>query len=104
MYNDRRSPKRFSNRDFVTPGNASGVKIPDGTSYALEKGLKIFKRQQKESGILLEIRARAEYTKPTTARRKKMNDAKRRQALQCKKEAAFWEDTTWTTIVDGKPM
>jgi ribosomal protein S21 len=104
MYKDRRSPKRYSNRDFVNPGKPSGVKIPDGTSYALEKGLKIFKRQQKESGILLELRARTEYTKPTTARRKKMNDAKRRQALQHKKEVAFWEDITWTTIVDGKPV
>ena len=104
MYKKRHSGKRFSPRDFVSPGNALGVKIPDSSPFALEKGLRIFKRQIKESGKLLEVKARKEYIKPTTARRKKMNDAKRRQALQHRKEVAFWKDSTWTTMVDGKAI
>jgi len=104
MQKRRRTGKRYSPRDFVNPGAPMGVKIPDSSDYALEKGLKIFKRQLKESGKLLECISRKEYTKPTTARRKKMNDAKRRQALQHKKEVAFWGDRSWTIIVDGKPM
>jgi ribosomal protein S21 len=104
MQNRRRTGKRYSPRDFVSPGNSLGVKIPDSSDFALEKGLRIFKRQIKESGKLLEVKARREYVKPTTARRKKMNDAKRRQALQHRKEVAFWGDTAWTTMVDGKPV
>lgn len=104
MYKNRHAGKKLSPRDFVSPGNALGVKIPDSSSYAIEKGLRIFKRQIKESGKLQDVKDRREYTKPTTARRKKMNDAKRRQALQHKKEVAFWGDSSWTTIVDGKAI
>jgi ribosomal protein S21 len=104
MYKDRRSSKRYSPRDFVIPGKPSGVKIPDASSHALEKGLRVFKRQQKDSGVLVEARERAEYTKPTTARRKQKNDAVRRQSLEHKKEVAFWEDTAWVTMIDGKAV
>ena len=104
MYKKRRSSRRYSSRDFVSPGNPLGVKIPDSSSQALEKGLRTFKRQLKDSGKLEDYKLRKEYTKPTTARRKQKNDAIRRQALQHKKEVAFWGDSAWTTIVDGVPL
>jgi len=104
MYKNKHAGKKLSPRDFVSPGNALGVKIPDSSSYAIEKGLRIFKRQIKESGKLQDVKDRREYTKPTTARRKKMNDAKRRQALQHKKEVAMWDDRTWLTMIDGKAV
>jgi len=104
MQKRRKTGKRYTPRDFVNPGSPLGVKIPDSSDFALEKGLRIFKRQLKESGKLQECKARREYTKPKTARRKKMNDAIRRQALQHKKEVAFWGDRSWTLIVDGKAI
>ena len=47
MYKNKHAGKKLSPRDFVSPGNALGVKIPDSSSYAIEKGLRIFKRQIK---------------------------------------------------------
>lgn len=45
----------------------------------INKALKIFKNKTFESGHLLELRDRKEFTKPTTKRRKKKKDAIRRQ-------------------------
>jgi ribosomal protein S21 len=47
----------------------------------INKALKIFKNKTFESGHLLELRDRKEFTKPTTKRRKQMKDAIRRQEL-----------------------
>ena len=47
----------------------------------INKALKIFKNKTFESGHLLELRDRKEFTKPTTKRRKQMKDAIRRQDL-----------------------
>jgi ribosomal protein S21 len=47
----------------------------------INKALKIFKNKTFESGHLLELRDRKEFTKPTTKRRKQMKEAIRRQDL-----------------------
>ena len=47
----------------------------------INKALKIFKNKTFESGHLLELRDRKEFTKPTTKKRKQMKDAIRRQDL-----------------------
>jgi len=44
----------------------------------VEKALRKFKKKIQESGLLLELRERETYVKPTTRRKTKRNQAKRR--------------------------
>lgn len=44
----------------------------------VEKALRKFKKKVSESGLLLELREREHYEKPTTARKKAKASAKRR--------------------------
>jgi len=46
------------------------------------KALKVFKRKVEESGHLLELRERKEYTKPTTKRRLVKQKALRKNKLE----------------------
>jgi ribosomal protein S21 len=48
----------------------------------ITKALKIFKKKVNESGHLLELRERKEYTKPKTKRREQKLNAIRRNKLQ----------------------
>jgi len=48
----------------------------------IAKALKIFKKKVNESGHLLELRERKEYTKPKTKRREQKLNAIRRNKLQ----------------------
>ena len=48
----------------------------------INKALKIFKKRGFDSGHLMELRERQEYTKPTVTKRKKKLDAVRRQNMQ----------------------
>ena len=48
----------------------------------INKALKIFKKRGFDSGHLMELRERQEYTKPTVIKRKKKLDAVRRQNMQ----------------------
>jgi small subunit ribosomal protein S21 len=48
----------------------------------INKALKIFKKRGFNSGHLMELRERQEYTKPTVTKRKKKLDAVRRQNMQ----------------------
>lgn len=52
------------------------VKVIKGN---INKALKVFKTKVKVVGILEEVKDRKEYKKPTTVKRKKMQDAKRKQ-------------------------
>jgi len=91
--------------DFIIPGIPNGVNVPGPTTGDLEKALKIFKRQVKESEILTEFKDRMEYTKPAVARRKKKKDAVRAEFMRLKKFRETENDTEcWTTIVDGQAM
>jgi ribosomal protein S21 len=60
----------------------------------INKALKIFKNKTFESGHLLELRDRKEFTKPTTKRRKQMKDAIRRQDFATMLEKVSNGDTT----------
>ncbi len=51
------------------------VIVPDGN---VEKALRKFKKKIQESGLLLELRDRAEYTKPNVIRKQKKKQAVRR--------------------------
>jgi ribosomal protein S21 len=48
----------------------------------INKALKIFKKRGFDSGHLMELRERQEYTKPKVTRRKQKLDAVRRQKMQ----------------------
>ena len=48
----------------------------------INKALKIFKKRTFESGHVMELRDRKEFTKPTTEKRKQKKDAIRRQDFQ----------------------
>jgi small subunit ribosomal protein S21 len=60
----------------------------------INKALKIFKKRTFESGHLLELRDRKEFTKPTTKRRKQKKDAIRRQNFVTMLEKISDGDTT----------
>ncbi len=55
------------------------VIVPDGN---VEKALRKFKKKIQESGLLLELRDRAEYTKPNVIRKQKKKQAVRRWKKQ----------------------
>ena len=52
----------------------------------VEKALKIFKNRVKESGLLLELKEKAFYTKPSVKRRTEKNLAKLRYKSNLPKE------------------
>ena len=52
----------------------------------VEKALKIFKKKVKESGMLLELKKKSYYTKPSERRREKKNLAKLRNKYNMLKE------------------
>ena len=52
----------------------------------IEKALKIFKQRVKESGLLLELKEKAFYTKPSVKRRTEKNLAKLRYKNNSPKE------------------
>ena len=59
------------------------VKVKDGQ---IERALKIFKNRVKESGLLLELKDKAFYTKPSVKRRTERNLAKLRYKSNMPKE------------------
>ena len=63
----------------------SGIKVEvrDGN---LEKALRLFKKKIKDSRIMLELRDRQEYTKPSLIKRRKRNKAINRMKLQVMEE------------------
>jgi small subunit ribosomal protein S21 len=60
----------------------------------INKALKIFKKRTFESGHLMELRDRKEFTKPTTKKRKQKKDAIRRQNFATMLEKISDGDTT----------
>lgn len=63
----------------------SGIKVEvkDGQ---LEKALKLFKKKIKDSRIMLELRDRQEFTKPSLLKRKNKNKAINRLRMEVLKE------------------
>ena len=88
--------------EFIIPGIPSGVKVPGSSPGDIEKALKIFKRQMKDSGTMEELRDRRYYEKPSAKKTVKMEKAVRAQYKDDKRRK--WQDKNyiWTAIVDGK--
>jgi small subunit ribosomal protein S21 len=59
------------------PLHVGGLKV-EVVNDQVEKALRKFKKKVQESGLLQELREREFYEKPTTARKKAKNSAKRR--------------------------
>jgi|TARA_Y100000114_G_C11518742_1_gene212464 small subunit ribosomal protein S21 len=57
-----------------------------GRNKSIEKAISIFKRKVKESGLMLELRERSFYKKPSADRREKKNKAKLRNKYKVLRE------------------
>ena len=57
-----------------------------GKNKSIEKAISIFKRKVKESGLMLELRERSFYNKPSADRRERNNKAKLRNKYKVLKE------------------
>lgn len=62
---------------FKKPLVAQGLKV-EVVDGQVEKAMRKFKKKVIESGLLQDLREREFYEKPTTARKKARNSAKRR--------------------------
>jgi small subunit ribosomal protein S21 len=60
-----------------------GVEVKDGN---VEKALRKFKKKIQDSGLLVELRARETYEKPTTNRKRKKSTAKNRWQKQLRSQ------------------
>jgi len=67
-------------------GHANGVKVINGN---VEAAIRKWKRIMKDNGIIDYIKQNRQYTKPTTARRKKMNDARRAEWVRRRREENY---------------
>ena len=74
---------RFNNKKLG--GHVSGIKVEvrDGN---LEKALRLFKKKIKDSRILLELRDRQEFTKPSLIKRRNKNKAINRLRMEVLEE------------------
>jgi len=57
-----------------------------GKNKSIEKAISIFKRKVKESGLMLELRERSFYKKPSADRREKKNKVKLRNKYKVLRE------------------
>jgi small subunit ribosomal protein S21 len=69
-------------RDKQTRG--SGVTVKEGEP--VERALRRFKKKIQDSGLLLELREREFYEKPTTERKRKKSAAKNRWQKELRKQ------------------
>lgn len=60
-----------------------GVKVREGE--AIERALKVFKKQVEKAGIMSELRKRQHYEKPSVQRKKKVAAARKRLMKQLRK-------------------
>jgi small subunit ribosomal protein S21 len=60
-----------------------GVEVKDGN---VEKALRKFKKKIQDSGLLIELRERETYEKPTTSRKRKKSVAKNRWQKQLRSQ------------------
>ncbi len=60
-----------------------GVEVRDGN---VEKALRKFKKKIQESGLLIELKERETYEKPTTRRKRKKSSARNRWQKQLRSQ------------------
>ncbi len=62
------------------------VKINDDSQGSFEKAMKIFKKMVQNDGLLLELRDRKYFIKPSIKKRQKKLEVIRKQKIQNKKD------------------
>jgi|TARA_B100000035_G_C20923858_1_gene519738 small subunit ribosomal protein S21 len=62
------------------------IKVNVRKGQSIEKAISIFKKKVKESGLMLEIKNRRFYEKPSLKRREQKNKARLRQKYRSIKE------------------
>ena len=90
--------------EFIMPGVPSGVKVPGTSPGDVEKALKIFKRQMKDTGTLEELRDRRYYEKPSKLKTIKLEKAIRAQSKEERRKKRIDKRYIWTAIIDGKAV
>ena len=98
----RKFKKRWSRQDFHVPGCPQGVKIPDSSNGALEKGLRYLKRQMRDSDIIGRFKSKQEYIKPSRKRRIELDEAKRSQRWSRLMHEKNTGKYVWTAVLDGE--
>ena len=89
--------------DFVLPGCANGVKVPNASPGALEKSLKILKRQLKDTDMFGELRERRYFEKPSAKKRKQKQQAIRAQKKKERDRKRYEKlHPCWTVIRNGQ--
>jgi len=94
--------KKAGRHDFYVEGNPDAVKVPDSSTYTLERALKYLKRQLKDSDKLGKYRAKKEYIKPSQVKRIQKEDAERNNQYQLRMERRHEKGYVWVAIEDGK--
>jgi len=74
-YNNNRNTNGHVNRDYVHVSLGSKVFVPEGK---FEQAFRKFKNKVQDSGLLIELREREAYEKPTTKRKRAASQAKKR--------------------------
>ena len=64
---------------MIVPGRFKAAKVINGN---IEAALKFWKRQMKESEVLLELKDRKEFIKPSAVKRKQKMDAIRKEYIR----------------------
>ena len=91
--------------DFILEGRPMGVNVPSADKDDLEKSLKVFKRQMRESGVFELLREKKYYEKPSARKYKAKAEAKRQQANQNRKEKLAEKGyKSWVAIVKGEAI
>ena len=62
------------------------IKVEVRKGQSIEKAISIFKKKVKQSGMMLELRERSYYTKPSALKREKKNTAILRNKYKVLKE------------------
>ena len=92
--------KRLTREDYQIPGNARGIKVPEGTS--IEMALKRFKKMMKQTDVIGELKERRRYQKPSKLKYEARKRAKAIQSKTTKRNIQRESKQTWIAIVNGQ--
>ena len=92
--------KSFGRHDFYLEGCPEGVKVPDSSTYSLERAMKYLKRQLKDSEKIMRYKSKKEYIKPSAIRRKQKEDAIRKEKYQNSIRDRVEKNYVWTAMTE----
>ena len=83
MSENREKRVKKERKEMFIYGHANGVNVINNN---IEAALRKWKRIMKDNGVIDHIKENRHYTKPTTKRRKQLNDAKYLQWVKNQQE------------------